>query len=135
MLELLMVAVPDGDYAAAFETIRSASAGALAVPTSTQFLRDVAKITTLAVEHRLPTVCQWADMAHAGCLIGYGASLADLRRRTAHYVARILRGTPPSELPVEQPSVFELTLNLKTAKALGFQMPGILLTRADEVIE
>ncbi len=134
-LELLMVAVPDGDYAAAFERIRSASAGALAVPTSTQFLRDVAKITTLAAEHRLPTVCQWAEMAHAGCLIGYGASLADVRRRSAHYVARILRGTPPSELPVEQASVFELTLNLRTAKALGLQIPGILLARADEVIE
>lgn len=134
-LDLVMVAVPDGDYAAAFETIRSASAGALAVPTSTVFLRDVAKITSLAAEHRLPTVCQWAEMAHAGCLIGYGASLADVRRRSAHYVARILRGTPPGELPVERASVFELTLNMKTAKALGLQIPGILLTRADEVIE
>lgn len=114
-LNLLMVVVQDGNYAAAFETIRSLSVGALAIPTSTQFLRDVAKITSLAAEHRVPTVCQWAEMAHAGCLIGYGASLADLRRRTAHYVARILRGAQPSDLPVEQASVFELAINLATA--------------------
>jgi putative ABC transport system substrate-binding protein len=134
-LELLIVPVHDSNYAAAFETMRSQSADALAVPTSTQLLRDVAKITSLATEHRLPTVCQWAEMAHAGCLIGYGVSLADVRRRSAHYVARILRGTPPGDLPIEQASVFELTFNLKTAKALGVQIPAALLTRADEVIE
>jgi putative ABC transport system substrate-binding protein len=134
-LELLIVPVRNDNYAAAFETIRSLSADALAIPTSTQLLRDVAKITPLATEHRLPTICQWAEMAHAGCLISYGASLADLRRRSAHYVARILRGTPPGDLPVEQASVFDLTFNLRTAKALGIQIPAALLARADEVIE
>ncbi len=134
-LELLIVPVHGNNYAAAFETIRSLSADALAIPTSTQLLRDVAKITPLATEHRLPTICQWAEMAHAGCLISYGASLADLRRRSAHYVARILRGTPPGDLPVEQASVFDLTFNLRTAKALGIQIPAALLARADEVIE
>jgi putative ABC transport system substrate-binding protein len=74
-------------------------------------------------------------MAHAGCLIGYGASLADLRRRTAHYVARILRGAQPSDLPVEQASVFELAINLGTAKKVSITVPYTLLARADEVIE
>jgi putative ABC transport system substrate-binding protein len=134
-LELLMVPVHDGNYAAAFETVRSMSAGALAVPTSTQFLRDVAKIAPLAAEHRLPTVCQWTEMAREGCLIGYGASLADLRRRTAHLVARILRGASPAELPVEQASVFELAINLATAKKASISVPYTLVTRADEIIE
>jgi putative ABC transport system substrate-binding protein len=134
-LELLLMPVHDANYAAAFEAIRPLSPGALVVPTTTQFLRDVATITALATEHRLPTVCQWAEMAHAGCLIGYGSSLADLRRRSAHYVARILRGTPPGDLPVERASVFDLTINLKTSKALGIEIPAALLTRADEVIE
>jgi putative ABC transport system substrate-binding protein len=134
-LELLMVPVHDGNYVAAFETIRSMSADALAVPTSTQFLRDVAKIASLAAEHRLPTVCRWTEMAHAGCLIGYGASLADLRRRTARYVARILRSASPPDLPVEQASVFELAINLATAKEVSVSVPYTLVTRADEVIE
>ncbi len=107
----------------------------LAVPTSTQFLRDVAKIASLATEHRLPTVCQWAEMAHAGCLIGYGASLADLRRRTARYVAHTLRGASPADLPVEQAGVFELAINLATAKDVSVSVPYTLVARADEVIE
>jgi putative ABC transport system substrate-binding protein len=134
-LELVTVPVSDGNYAAAFEAARSSSVNAVAVPTSTQFLRDVATITALAVEHRLPTVCQWAEMAHAGCLISYGANFADLRRRTAHYIARILRGAPPGDLPVEQASVFELVINLATAKKISLTVPSGLVTRADEVIE
>jgi putative ABC transport system substrate-binding protein len=74
-------------------------------------------------------------MAHAGCLIGYGASLADLRHRTAHLVARILRGASPADLPVEQASVFELAINLATAKEVSIPVPYTLVTRADEVIE
>jgi len=134
-LELVTATVVNRDYAAAFKTIRAVSAGSVAVPTSPQFLRDVAKIADLAAENGLPTVCQWVEMARAGCLIGYGASLADLKRRTAHYVARILRGSLPADLPVEQASVFELAINGRTAKALDLTIPLSLLARADEVIE
>ena len=74
-------------------------------------------------------------MARAGCLLGYGASLTDLRRRTAHYVARILRGASPVDLPVEQASVFEFAINARTAKRISDELPNALVARADEVIE
>jgi putative ABC transport system substrate-binding protein len=134
-IELVTATVVDGDYFTAFRSIRAMSAGAVAIPTSPQFLRDVSKITDLAVENDLPTICQWVEMARAGCLIGYSASLADLRRRTAHYVARILRGTPPADLPVEQASVFEFAINERTAKKLNVTIPPDVLARVDEVID
>jgi putative ABC transport system substrate-binding protein len=74
-------------------------------------------------------------MARAGCLLGYGASQAALRRRLAQYVARIFRGASPGELAIEQPTTFELAVNLKTARALGLTIPPAVLQRADEVIE
>ena len=74
-------------------------------------------------------------MAGKGCLIAYGASRAELRRRTADFVARILRGMPAGELPIEDPTTFELSINLKTAKTLGIDIPSQLLALADEVIE
>ena len=134
-LELVLVPVVDADYAAAFAAIRAMSAGAVAVPSSAVLFRDTAKIAALAAENGLPTICHWAEMAQAGCLLGYGASLAELRRRTAHYVARILRGASPGDLPVEQPSVFELAINARTAKRIAVSLPPSFLARADEVIE
>jgi putative tryptophan/tyrosine transport system substrate-binding protein len=74
-------------------------------------------------------------MARDGCLIGYGPNFATLQRRPADYVARILRGAKPGELPIEQPTLFEFAVNLKTAKALGLTIPESVLQRADEVIE
>jgi putative ABC transport system substrate-binding protein len=134
-LELVVVPVPAAsDYTEAIESAR-ALAGAIAVPSSTVFFRDAAKIAALATGAGLPTVCEWREMAHSGCLLGLGASLTDLRRRTAYYVARIFQGVTPRELPVEQASVFEFAVNLRTAKALGLQLPPALLARADEVIE
>jgi putative tryptophan/tyrosine transport system substrate-binding protein len=134
-LELVTANVVDGDYAAAFKAIRDMSAGAVAIPTSPQFFRDVRQIAKLAMEHGLPTVCQWVDMAEEECLIGYGGSLADLRRRTAHYVARIFRGTSPADIPVEQASVFEFAINMRVARALNLTLSPSLLARADVVIE
>jgi putative tryptophan/tyrosine transport system substrate-binding protein len=87
-----------------------------------------------AVAAHLPTVCEWV-MARNGCLIGYGPNLVPLLRRVADYVARILRGTPPGELPIEQPALFEFVVNLKTAKQLGLTIPAALLAPADKVIE
>src|SRR3984893_3759038 len=94
-----------------------------------------ALLSRLALEAGLPTVCEWASMAHDGCLLGYGPNFAALWRVAAEYVARILRGEKPGELPIEQPTLFEFAVNLKTAKALGLTIPEASLLRADEVIE
>jgi putative ABC transport system substrate-binding protein len=93
------------------------------------------EITTLVARYRLPTVYPYREFAQVGGLLSYGNDLRDNYRRAATYAARILRGEQPSELPVEVPVKFELVINLKTARALGLEVPPTLLARADEVIE
>ena len=93
------------------------------------------RVADLAVQHRLPTVSSVRAYPDAGALMSYGASFADLFRRVATYVDKILKGAKPADLPVEQPTKFELVINLKTAKALGLTLPQPLLQRADEVIQ
>ena len=123
------------DYVAAFAGMRTARSEALVIISAPDFFRDAALLSRLALEAGLPTVCEWASMARDGCLIGYGPNFAALWRRPADYVARILRGAKPGELPIEQPTLFEFAVNLKTAKALGLTIPESALQRADEVIE
>jgi putative ABC transport system substrate-binding protein len=123
------------DYVTAFAGMRTARSEALVIVSAPDFFRDAALLSRLALEAGLPTVCEWASMAHDGCLIGYGPNFAALWRRPAEYVARILRGEKPGDLPIEQPTVFEFAINLKTAKALGLTVPEVFLVRADEVIE
>jgi len=123
------------DYASAFAEMRAAHVEALAIPSSPVFFRDAAILSQLALEARLPTVCEWASMARDGCLIGYGPSRLGLVRRVTDYIARILRGTAPGELPIEQPTKFEVGVNLRTAKVLGLSVPPTLIALADEVIE
>ncbi len=89
----------------------------------------------LAALHRLVVVWEHRDFAEAGGLMSYGPNLVDMNRRAAKYVDRILKGAKPAELPVEQPTKFELVLNLRTAKALGLTIPQSVLARADQVIE
>ena len=84
---------------------------------------------------RLPLACGFREMAEAGCLISYSPHLLDIHYRAASFVVKILKGANVAELPVEQPTTFELVVNLKTAKTLGLELPGSLLARADEVIE
>jgi len=92
-------------------------------------------ILDLAAKHRLPAIYPFREFAEAGCLMSYGPNNADLYRRAATYVDKILRGVKPADLPVEQPTQFELVINLKTAKALGLTIPQSILVRADQIIE
>ena len=93
------------------------------------------EIVAMAMKHRLPVISDWAAFARAGALFTYGSRQEALMRRTAYYVDRILKGAKAADLPVEQPTEFELVINLKTAKALGLTVPQSLLTSADDVIE
>jgi putative ABC transport system substrate-binding protein len=92
-------------------------------------------IVALATKHRLPTLSSYRGTTHAGGLISYSADHAEYYKRAAIFVDKILKGAKPSDLPVEQPTKFELVINLKTARALGLTVPATLLARADEVIE
>ena len=123
------------DYAAAFAAMRAQGAQAMMIAANPQFFRDGRQLAGLALEARLPTVCEWAEMAHAGCMIGYGPSRIALRKRMADQIAQIFRGVPPGDIPIEQPTAFEFSLNLKIAKSLDLIVPPVVLTRADEVIE
>jgi putative ABC transport system substrate-binding protein len=102
-----------------------------AVLLNTQYGQVVAD---LAVKSRLPVMYSWREWVVAGCLMSYGPSRLDMLRRAATYVDKILKGAKPAELPVEQPTTFELVINLKTAQALGLTIPPILLFQATEVI-
>ena len=93
------------------------------------------RVAELAVRHRLPSIAPSSGYATAGGLAAYSASAKEMARRSAAIVDKILKGSKPADLPVEQPTTFELTINLKTAKAIGFTVPPALLSRADEVIE
>lgn len=135
-VELLVfrVAAP-ADYPAAFTAMRAAGAQALLIGATTEFFRDAKLLAAFALDARLPTVCEWAEMAHSGCMIGYGPNRAALRRRLAAQVALIFRGDAPSEVPIELPTVFEFAVNRKVAKSFDLSIPASVLAQADEVIE
>jgi ABC-type uncharacterized transport system substrate-binding protein len=124
-----------GSYPAAFTAMRSAGVEALIIVSAPEFNRDAEILAALAVEAKLPTVCEWSHMAAQGCLFGYGPSQTELRRRTADYLVRIFRGSAHGDLPIEGPTRFQFAVNLKTARRLGIDLPTGLLLRADEVIE
>jgi putative ABC transport system substrate-binding protein len=123
------------DFDRAFSDMTRARAGALTVLSGNMFFIERRRLVDLAAKNRLPAVYPWRDYVDAGGLMSYGPNLPDSHRRAATYVDRILKGTKPGDLPVEQPTKFELVINLKTAKALGLTIPPSLLGRADEVIQ
>ena len=122
------------DVVPAFEAFKNRAQALYVAPDSLLFANRI-RINILAVGGRLPTMCFNREYVEAGGLLSYGPSFTDLFRRAAGYVDKILRGANPADLPVEQPTKFDLVINLTTAKALGIELPPTLLARADEVIE
>jgi putative ABC transport system substrate-binding protein len=122
------------DIAPAFEALQ-ARADALYVVPDGLIAANRTPIVTFALSARLPTVANSREYVEAGVLISYGPNFPDLFRRVAEHVDKILRGANPADIPVEQPTRFDLVVNLNTAKALGISVPPMLLARADEVIE
>jgi ABC-type uncharacterized transport system substrate-binding protein len=119
----------------ALTTIVRERPGALLVLADRLFLHHRTRIMDFAAQRRLPGVHAYRELVEAGGLMSYGPSYADMHRRAASYVDRILKGSKPADLPVQAPVKFELVINLKAAKALGLEIPPTLLARADEVIE
>ena len=123
------------ELASVFTTMSKQPPSALLLPPDPFFLPHGKQIADLAAKNRLPSMFGWRELVEAGGLMAYGPSIPDMFRRAAVYVDKILKGAKPGDLPVEQPTRFELVLNLKTAKALGLTIPQSLLIRADQVIQ
>ena len=135
-LQLLLVeARAPGDFDGAFATMTRERVGALFVVTDPMFIPHRSRIVGLATKSRLPSMFTQRADVEAGGLMSYGPNFPDMYRRAAIYVDKILKGAKPADLPVEQPTKFELVINLKTAKALGLTIPQSLLRRVDEVIQ
>jgi putative ABC transport system substrate-binding protein len=134
-VRLVVVEVQGHDYDRAFATMISERSDALFVLMSPVLTRDRKDIIERAAKYRLPAIYEWREFVEVGGLMSYGGSILDLTHRVALYVDKILRGANPGDLPVEQPTKYELVINLKTAKALGLTIPPSLVVRADRVIE
>jgi putative ABC transport system substrate-binding protein len=132
-VNVFVVELHESDYDAAFRSISQGKAEALFVLASPILNAGRDRTIALATKHRLPAIYEWPEHAGVG-MMAYGSSLAGLSRRVAWYVERILKGAKPANLPVEQPTKFELVINLKTAKQIGLTIPPNLLARADKVI-
>ena len=123
-------------YDGAVETLKRDGADALLVLSSSTFFAERRRIADLAIKHRLPLVAPFREVAESGGLMAYGPNIVELwKQRVPVYVDRILKGAKPGDLPIEQPTKYELVVNLRTAKTLGLTIPQSLLLRADQVIE
>jgi putative ABC transport system substrate-binding protein len=120
---LAFPATAAADYPAAFAAMRAAGAQALVISATSEFYRHGQQLAVLALEARLPTACEWADMAHAGCLIGYGPNRNALRKRMADQIAQIFRGVPPGDIAIETPTMLEFAINKTIAKSLDLDIP------------
>jgi len=125
----------ESEIDAAFTTIAQTHVDGLIQPSDGLFNSRLDQLVALAARHAIPTIYDWREWPAAGGLISYGASLSGIWRQQGIYAGKILNGAKPADLPVEQPTTFELVVNLKTAKALGLTLPPSILARADEVIE
>ena len=125
---------PD-DFPATFSSMTREHIGGILFHATTDLYAHRGQIAELAIAHRIPVIANFGEVAAAGALVSYGPNLFDQLRRAAVFVDKILKGAKPADLPIEQPSKFELVVNLKTAKALGLTIPPSVLQRADQVIE
>ena len=135
-LSVIMAPVErEGDFEAAFASAKGARAQAVLQLGSTWFTAHRHALVNHATKARLPVACEEREFVLIGCLLAYGPSYHDNTRRSAVYVDRILKGAKAGDVPIEQPTKFELVINLKTAKSLGLTIPQSLLLRADQVIQ
>jgi putative ABC transport system substrate-binding protein len=135
LAQIILEASTERDIDTAFTTLVQQRGNALVVSADPFFLSKRDQIIALAAHHMVPSIYEWREFANAGGLISYGVSLKDAYRQAGVYAARILKGEKPFDLPVVQPTKFELVINLKTARALGILVPQSLQVAADEVIE
>ena len=131
----LLIASNESEIDAAFALLIQSHAGALLVGVDPLFGKQMGQLVALASRNAIPTMYFTRDFADAGGLISYGANVSSAFRQAGVYAGRILNGAKPADLPVQQPTQFDLAINLKTAKALGLTVPPSILARADEVIE
>jgi ABC-type uncharacterized transport system substrate-binding protein len=125
----------EGDFETAFRSSQQAGAGGLLAAGEPLFILRREQLVALAARHEIPTIYDYRDFTAAGGLLSYGIDLTEMYRLVGGYIARILKGTKPGDLPILQPTKFELIINLKTAKSLGIDIPQSMLLRADEIIE
>jgi putative ABC transport system substrate-binding protein len=131
----ILRASTEAEIDAAFASLVQLHVGALAAASDPFFNSRRDQLVALASRHAVPAIWEWREFADAGGLISYGSSLTGMWRPVGIYVGKILKGAKPADLPIQQPTKFELVINLKTAKALGLSVPQSLLGRAEEVIE